>query len=325
MSYEQVRFVQPDTNNDPDTGGTNGSTSIEVNGPRVRSAAASRATGLTQPRLDNPWSPGRSSLGNEGVVSGAGRSTTYGALLGDKLFNIPFRLRRQPRTGDRQGGQSVQDRRHPCSTFRHPGQSQWDVHVYPQRQSAWNAPRPGRPASGPGRVRSVGQGALRRCQLNQAHPNAQVVRQGDFIGVVAPTEYAAVQAAARLKVEWQSTATLPSNGNLSASMRAIQTTDVVRSQRGDVNSGFSKPATVLSATYKGPYQMHGTIGPAAAIAKINSQGGIVLCNTNYGYRMRNKVADTLKIGPVEDSSAVLRRVKQLRALPLMTIRPKRRH
>ena len=113
--------------------------------------------------------------------------------------------------------------------------------------------------------------------------------------MVAPTEYAAIQAAALSKVDWQRTPNLPGNGNLWSSMRAIPPTDIVRNQRGDVAAGFAKPATVLSATYMVPYQMHGTIGPAAAVAQIGPNGGTLFCNTNYAYRMRDKVADTLKI------------------------------
>ena len=56
-------------------------------------------------------------------------------------------------------------------------------------------------------------------------PNAKVVRRGDFVGVVAPKEYDAIQAAAQLKVTWQESATLPGDGNLFGAMRAQQTTD----------------------------------------------------------------------------------------------------
>ena len=40
-------------------------------------------------------------------------------------------------------------------------------------------------------------------------PNVQIVRKGDFVGVVAPHEYDAIQAAAQLKVTWQETPDAP--------------------------------------------------------------------------------------------------------------------
>ena len=45
-------------------------------------------------------------------------------------------------------------------------------------------------------------------------PDVQIVRKGDFLGVVAPHEYDAIQAAAQLKVKWADPpAVLPGGGN----------------------------------------------------------------------------------------------------------------
>ena len=44
-------------------------------------------------------------------------------------------------------------------------------------------------------------------------PDVQIVRKGDFLGVVAPHEYDAIQAAAQLKVKWADPpAVLPGGG-----------------------------------------------------------------------------------------------------------------
>ena len=73
-------------------------------------------------------------------------------------------------------------------------------------------------------VRPRGQGAygtaraehrLGRRELDQAHRRrAQVVRQGDFLAVVAPQEYDAIQAAAQLKVKWAEPPPISSSGNI---------------------------------------------------------------------------------------------------------------
>ena len=44
-------------------------------------------------------------------------------------------------------------------------------------------------------------------------PVAQVVQIGNWISVVAPKEYDAIQAAAQLKVTWKSDPKLPGSGN----------------------------------------------------------------------------------------------------------------
>ena len=52
-------------------------------------------------------------------------------------------------------------------------------------------------------------------------PGVQVVRFNNFLGVVAPTEYAAIQAAAQLKVKWAEPPVLPGVGNLWKGMRDL--------------------------------------------------------------------------------------------------------
>ena len=50
-------------------------------------------------------------------------------------------------------------------------------------------------------------------------PGVRVLRRGDFLAVVGPREYDVIQAAANLKVTWQETPILPSNGNAYKAMR----------------------------------------------------------------------------------------------------------
>ena len=76
-------------------------------------------------------------------------------------------------------------------------------------------------------VRPRGQAALTQGaklvsldKSSVAHiPNVQVVQKGNFVGVVAPKEYDAIQAAEQLKVTWDNTPMLPGDGNLEAALR----------------------------------------------------------------------------------------------------------
>src|SRR5207253_4928221 len=53
-------------------------------------------------------------------------------------------------------------------------------------------------------------------------PDVRIVRKGDFLGVVAPHEYDAIQAAAQLKVKWADPpAVLPGGGDEFGAMRAL--------------------------------------------------------------------------------------------------------
>jgi CO/xanthine dehydrogenase Mo-binding subunit len=148
--------------------------------------------------------------------------------------------------------------------------------VRPRGQRAWGTGAP---------IVSVDESSIGKI------PGARVVRRGDFLGVVAPTEYAAVQAAAQLEVTWKEDSSLPGDGNLFDHMRALPTTNVVlTTQVGDLNAGFAKAAKVLSATYKVPYQSHNSLGPNCAIADVTADGAVVFCSTQNVYGTRTKIA-----------------------------------
>src|SRR3954454_24950390 len=76
-------------------------------------------------------------------------------------------------------------------------------------------------------VRSRGQAALGQGasvlsidKRSIAHiPNVQVVKKGNFVGVIAPLEWDAILAAYALKVLWSSKPELPGYGNLESALR----------------------------------------------------------------------------------------------------------
>jgi CO/xanthine dehydrogenase Mo-binding subunit len=121
-------------------------------------------------------------------------------------------------------------------------------------------------------------------------PGAQVVRKGNFVGVVAPSEYAAIQAAAQLKVKWSESDTLPASGNLYGFMRKGPSIDGIILNDGNVDAALKSAAKVLTATYEFPFQMHGPIGPVCAIADIRKDGGTIFVQGQDGWGARNGVA-----------------------------------
>ena len=98
-------------------------------------------------------------------------------------------------------------------------------------------------------VRPRGQGAVRRrnrfpksLSVDESSikhiPGAQVVRDGDFLGVVAPTEYDAIQAAAQLKVKWKDEPRCcRAPGNLWKQMREHDTRRQGAGARSRTNTG----------------------------------------------------------------------------------------
>jgi CO/xanthine dehydrogenase Mo-binding subunit len=95
----------------------------------------------------------------------------------------------------------------------------------------------------------------------------KVVRQGSFVGVVAQTEWAAVQASRKLKVAWSA----PLNKYTSTKdevFEYLKSTKSLRDQtivnRGDPDTAISQaaPGKMFDATYHWPFQLHGMLGTA---------------------------------------------------------------
>jgi CO/xanthine dehydrogenase Mo-binding subunit len=130
-------------------------------------------------------------------------------------------------------------------------------------------------------------------------PGVQIIRRGNFVGVVAPREWDAVRAARQLNVTWGPFAeSLPGHEGLFDSFRSAKTSDATDTNTGDVTAAQSRGALTLSATYRGPYQSHGTMAPNCAVADVNKDSALVMCADQGIYQTRNGVARLLGL-PVE--------------------------
>ena len=104
------------------------------------------------------------------------------------------------------------------------------------------------------------------------------MRKGDFIGVVAPKEYDAIQAAAQLKVKWADPpAALPSSGSLFKGMRAQDSTggstQSIQVNVGNVDAALESAAHVNAQSYGFPFNSLQALGPDCAVADVTSSRG----------------------------------------------------
>src|SRR5262249_42205103 len=95
-------------------------------------------------------------------------------------------------------------------------------------------------------------------------PNVRIVRKNNFLGVVAPHEYDAIQAAALLKVKWADPPpALPSGGNEFKRMRELDTAGKTVMSRsdlggvalgnvGNVDAALAGATHVVAKTYGWP-------------------------------------------------------------------------
>jgi CO/xanthine dehydrogenase Mo-binding subunit len=303
MDVSQLTFVQHDTNVTPNTGGTFGSTSISSAGPRVRSAAATAKQALLGLAAKELGVATSGLTVSKGVVSGGGRTVTYGALIGDKLFNVGMAaasvnpgqapskavkdyslvgITRMPRVDipDKVTGRYAY-----VHNVKVPGMLHGRL-IRPRGQSSY----------GDGtalKIVSVDEGSIKHLQ------GARVVRRGDFLGVVAPKEYVAIQAAAQLKVKYAEAPDIFGSGNLFKAMRDLdaagQTPARIGQASGNFDNAYNGPAAAkkVSASYAYQYNGHMPIGPTCAVANVTADGAIVITNTQDAYTMRSNLRDVL--------------------------------
>ncbi len=132
------------------------------------------------------------------------------------------------------------------------------------------------------------------------YPGAKVVRKENFVGVVAPKEWDAIQAAEKLKVTWTTGVGLPKQQDLYDFMRKQPKRDSLTVDSGDVDAMLASAARVIKATYLHPYQMHGSLAASCAVADVKVDGGkavsaTIWCASQNVTEQRNTVARLLGI------------------------------
>ena len=125
----------------------------------------------------------------------------------------------------------------------------------------------------------------------------KAVQMGDFVGVVADSEWHAIQAAAALTVTWSPGATLPNQATLYSYITQQPSADSYLVNTGDVDQNMAAATQTIKAQYMHPYQLHGSIGPSCAVADVkgtgkNAQAKIWTC-TQELYATRDGVSTAL--------------------------------
>src|SRR5690242_5442820 len=131
-------------------------------------------------------------------------------------------------------------------------------------------------------------------------PNAQVVVKGNLVGVVALTEWEAIQAAQQVSAatKWSDWKGLPGDANLFDHLRKSDwtTTRVTKSDktRGAVPPAMAGAAKTLKATYEMPFMKHAPIGPTMALADARPDGTVHIYTHNQNPQaLRGEIAQML--------------------------------
>jgi nicotinate dehydrogenase subunit B len=288
LDMGQLSTVRLDTNVTPNQGGTYSSASIQRGGPQIRTASAEARAALLKLASQKLNAPEDRLTVSKGVVSDGAGSVTYGALVGDKPFNLAFTNSApvKPFAEYKVVGKAVPRRDSPDKVT---GKYVYMQHVRVPDMLHGRVVRPrGQRMYGAGaKVLSIDEASIRGIA------GARVVRKGDFVGVVAANEWDAVRAAQRLKVTWEAPPTLADSASVYQQMRLAKTEDRVVSQKGDVEGAFGNAAHSASQTVYAPYQAHAPFGPNCAVASVTADSALVMCSTQDVYATRTSLAHVL--------------------------------
>ena len=293
LGMDQIRAAPLDTHLSPNQGGTYSSAAVQRGRPQIAAAAAHARAALLARAALRLATPIHELTVERGVVrAGAKRGVGYGELIGGETFNLDmagtpvlkpvsaYRLvaQRIPRP-DLAG--KVNARHTYIQHLRLPAMLHARI-VRPRGQAAYGAGA---------RVISVDEGSV------SGIAGVQVVRRGDFIGVLAPNEWDAVRAAQQLRVDWDQTPGLPGSEALHTQMRSAATIDNIVLERGDVRVAAAEAATTVALRGFGPYQAHAPFAPNCALADISADQGLIICSSQDVYAARRSIAALLGMQP----------------------------
>ncbi|HEY6484616.1 MAG TPA: molybdopterin cofactor-binding domain-containing protein [Steroidobacteraceae bacterium] len=288
LPLERVRLVTADTGRTANEGYTAGSHSMQDSGTALRHAAA-QAREILIDEAARIWKlPAQQLRTQSGVVMGPdGLRATYAEIVAPNLLHVTARSISQLTQPDqfRVLGRPLQRIDIPAKV------TGGAAYVHDMRLPGMLHARIVRPPRHGARLIEAPLQAVERM------PGvAQVIRNGNFLAVVAQREFQTIKAMQVLAAgaRWQPTAALPDEAHLADTLLGLPAQTRVISQ----NTGAACGPMQLEATYTRPYLSHGSIGPSCAIAQLTEGMLTVWTHTQGVFPDRQAIAEMLGL-PVE--------------------------
>jgi nicotinate dehydrogenase subunit B len=283
-----IELVTADTALTPDEGYTSGSQSMPESATAVRNAAAQVRELLLAGAAKRAGVPAEQMRAENGAaLAPDGRRFSYGELVAGTVLHVeaqPVSRLKDP-AAFKTIGKPIKRVDIPAKVTG--GQA----YVQDLRLDGMVHARIVRPPSYGAKLAKLDTGETERM------PGVlKIVRDGNFLGVIAEREFQAVKAMQTLAgaAVWEEVATLPDENDLAPAIMAL--TGEVHTIL-DRNTGEAAPAATLEATYTKPYTLHGSIGPSCAVA-IMEEGGLTIWSHTQGvYPDRAAIAEMMRMPP----------------------------
>jgi nicotinate dehydrogenase subunit B len=288
-----IEIIQGDTALTPDQGPTYGSLSIQNGGVQIRQAAATARSAILEEAARRLGVDKRELTVTNGVVAAklGGDTVTYADLVGGKQFAL--KIDAAAPTKDPKDFKLVGQ---PIARLDIPGKLTGQfTYMQDFRVPGMLHGRVIRPPAMGATLESVDEPSIKHI------PGiVKVVREANFLGVVALEEWSAVRAARELVATWSKAETLPDEKKLWDHVRETKIVrDDVTSNIGDTTAALAAPGKKLNATYDFAIHTHGSIGPSCAIAEFRDGKLISWSASQATHNLRKQLAQMFSM-PLED-------------------------
>lgn len=260
VAFDQIEMVMGDTATTPDQWLTAGNLTIFQGGSELRRAAASARRVLVDRAAQRLGASVGELIVEDGVVrvkTNPRRAVAYSELLGSGLqLKVDPKIELRKSTQYKLIGKSIPRVDIPAKVT---GEFEY---VHDVRLPGMLHARVVRPDDLGAKLVSFDDSAAKRLG-----GFVQTVRKGDFIAVVARSEWGAVKAARALKVNWSAGTGLPDQATVFTHWRNRPVAkEEVTQTAGDVQAALQGAAIRVKASYEFAVQTHATIGPSCAVA-----------------------------------------------------------
>ena len=279
-------MIEGDTALTPDQGATAGSSGIMRGGVQIRQAAATAREALIGLAATRAGRPASDFVAIDGEIrpKAGGAGYPIGDLLGARRMGLAIDPKAPLKSPDSYTvvGKPLQRPDIPGKvTGRH-------VFMHDFRVDGMLHGRVLRPASVGGKVKEIDEASIRDIA------GARAIRIKDFVGVVAPSEWAAVLAARKLDVTWSDERALVGDDGVRAWLRAGPfEADETLLKKGDGKAALGAAAKRISAEYYWPMQSHASMGPSCAIADVRDGKATIWSASQATHRFRETIAKIL--------------------------------
>ena len=300
VPFKAVKVIMGDTATSVNQGGASGSTGIHFGGRQMRMAAAEARRVLVEMAAGLLSTPADKLVVNDGMVSAAddkSKRISYAQMIGGKYFNVQLDWNKQYGNPLYAPGKAQPKNPKDHKIVGQPIKRE-DVapKVFALEDYCTDVKVPGmvhgriiRPAIAGSVPVKVDEASIKDI------PGARAVWDKGFLGVVADKEWGAIQAAAKLKVEWSSVAPpFPEQATLYDHIRKASVRKrSIDKENGNVDEAFKSAAKAIEAEYEWPFQSHASMGPACALVEIKDGNVTCWSGTQKSHFVQQGLAATL--------------------------------